>query len=290
MRPPAPRFKISAILRSALGTIMSHPVILFPFSIVAFVQLLLLEIIYFAPREPLRRFFEPLILRFDGEVFLHYPFNFFMMTRWFQKVQIPVYLFLSTYIIGVAIAVIRDINGDRKVCIGKLFRETLSSYVHLFIMGLLSVGLLAGFNYGYGFLVRRALQISSTSGIFFIIKQTVVLGMPYFNLLFAVLVTALFAFVLPVIVIEKKKIFGAIMQNFRLLGGSFFCLAGIVLIPSLLYLPVILLRGSKQLFGDVLPPEMWGVLLVVSVFVLLLIDALQYTAITTLYLLKKEIK
>jgi len=290
MAAVTPRFKTIAILRSALGTIMSHPVVLFPFSIVAFVQLLVLEVIFFAPREPLRQFFSPMIHRFAGEVYLHYPFNFFLLNRWFQKVQIPIYLFLSAYLIGVVIAVIRDINSEEKVRIGKIFKETLSLYVHIFVSAALSVGILYGFTFAYGLLIRRAIAISSTSGIFFLVKQTVLVGAPYFNLMFAVFITALFAFVLPIIVIEKKKVFSAIIHNFRLLGGSFLCLLGVVFVPSFIYLPVLLLRSNKHLFGDVLAPEMWGVLMVVSIFVLLLIDALQYTGITILYLLKKETK
>ena len=221
---------------------------------------------------------------------MHYPFNYVLLNKWFQQVQVPVYVIFNSFFIGAAVLIIHNINNDKSVKMKTVFKKTLSSYIHLIVACVVAVVVLFGLSSFYGLLMRRALTIRSISGIFFMIKQAVLLGAPYVNLLFAVIVTSVFAFVIPIIVIEKKKVFSAIILNFKNLWKSFFVVFTVIFLSGLIYVPILLLRSSGQLFRTVMIPEAWGITLIISVFVSLFIDALQYTAITTFYLLKKESK
>ncbi|MCK5082424.1 MAG: hypothetical protein KAR31_05915, partial [Candidatus Omnitrophica bacterium] len=112
---------------------------------------------------------------------------------------------------------------------------------------------------------------------------------PYVNVLIGIFITTLFAFVFPVIMIEKKKIFAAIIGNFRALWGSCWFVFFMVAIPTLFYLPVIVLRtGISSPEMVVVFPSIQILALVLSVLVMFVIDMVVYTAITTYYLLKKE--
>lgn len=279
------------LLKSSFDTIINNPVILLPFTMVAFIQLLILEIIFFAPRYPLSIFFAPLIRKLEGEIFLHYPFNFVVMTKWFQSVQIPVYIILNSFFIGMTVLVIDLINNEKKVNLGQVFRQTLSRYVHLLVASGISVVLMYGVTTLYStLLIRRALMIRSTNGIFYMIKRAVLDGAPYFNLLFAIFLTALFAFVVPLIVLERKKIVAALVLNFKYLWRSFWFIFLVILLPGLLYIPVLLLKTNGKLFETILIPEVWGLIIIFSIMLTLFIDAIQYAAITTYYLLTKETK
>lgn len=278
------------LLRSAFSTLLENPSVLFPFACIAFVQFLLLEVIFFAPRFPLNVFFGQVISRLHGEAYLHYPFNYFLLSQWFQMAQIPIYILCNSFFLGVAVSIIALINSDKAVHMKNVFRQTLSVYIHLFVAAGLSILLMSGISFGYSFLIKRAEMIRSDSGIFYIIKRIVIEGAPYFNLLSAVVVTAMLAFIIPIIVIERKKIFQAIVENFKLLTRSFFFILVVVLLPALLYLPIILLRSNRRILSEFASPEVWGWLIVVSVVVTLLIDAIQYAAVTIYYLLKKESK
>lgn len=277
-----------AHLRFAFNTLFNNPVIFFPFCVVAFIQILALEILFFAPRYPLSIFFGPIISKMRGDIFLHYPYNFLLLTEWFQKIQLPIYVFFTSFFIGSAVAIIQHINNDEGVRVKDVFRRTFSAYVHLLVIALISVSVLFGLSHVYRLLMNRAVLIRSTSGIYFILKQVILVGAPYFNLLQAVFVTTLFAFVIPIIIIEKKKVGEAIILNFKNLWGSFWFLLTIIALPLLLYLPILLMRTASRHLNQEILPEAWGVFLLIGTLILLFIDATQYTAITTLYLYKKE--
>ncbi len=278
------------ILQSSLYTIINNPTILFPFCISAFIQLLILEILYFAPRYPLNIFFGPIIGRVWGEQFLHYPFNFTLLPKLFQMIQIPIYIFIGSFFIAMAVAIIIRINDGKTVHIKQTIKEISSSYVHVVIIALIGYLLVLSFFKIYGILFNRALLIHSQNGIFYWLKKIIIDGTPYFNLLLSVIAATIFAYVIPIIIIEKKKIFTAIWINFKTLWNSFWSTFCIVLLPSLLFVPVILFRISISKGKGMGSPELGLIILILSIIVMVLIDSIVYTGITIFYLLRKEDK
>src|SRR3989338_1577229 len=275
--------KIIPLLRSTMVALVEHKIILFPFCIIAFLQLFILEILYFAPRYPLNLFFGPLIRRLWSENFLYYPLNLLLLPKLFQSIQIPLYIFVSSFLIAVAISIIASVNSDKKVQFQKAVKENLWAYVHVVIASTIIFAVVLGLFKVYGLVFNRALLIAAQSGVKFWIKQVIILGAPVINLLISIFVTVLFAYVLPIIVIERKKIFAALILNFQVLWKSFWFTFAVVLIPSLLYLPILLLRSTTPL-GNVLP-DLRVILIVLSIIVIVAIDAIVYSALTTLYLL-----
>lgn len=279
-----------ALLNSAFNTLITNPAAFFPLVMLGLIQLFLLEILFFAPREPLSHFFGQIIMRTEGEIFMHYPFNFAMIARWFHRLQTPLFVLLGSYFLGCTVAVINTINNGKTVKMRGIFKSTFSRYLHLLMAALLMVGFLKLMTMGYDVLTRRALQIRSTSGIYFLVKQAVLTGKPYFHLLMSIVVTTIFAFVFPQIVIDQKRVFPALLGNFKLLWGSFWFMFFVLILPAVVYLPVIVLKANKQFFGTGIFPEMSLLLIILGVVVSILIEAVQYTAITSYYLLKKESK
>jgi len=271
---------------SAVSSLFTHPEILYPYAIIAFVQFLVLEILYFYPRYPLSIFFEPLITRIYSPEFMHYSANLALLPKLFQTTQVPMYILMNSFFIGVAIAIIVAINEDKKIVMKKIFNETLKSYIHLALASLVMFLVIFGIFKIYGMVTERALMIGATEGPKFLIKTIVLKGAPYFQFVISVLVTTLFAYVLPVIVVDKRKIFSALIQNFKTVFSSFFFTFFVVLIPSLLYVLILLVRMN---FSSKLPAPEWQVgLIAVNILVLIFIDAVVYTAVTTYYLLQKE--
>jgi len=167
-------------------------------------------------------------------------------------------------------------------------RYILGRYIHIFAAALISFCTFFGLYKLYGFATDLFLRSSSVDGIFFIVKTIVSHGVPYANLLIGVFVTALFAFVFPIIVIDKQKIFAAIGLNFKNLWGSFWYIFIVVLIPTLFYLPILFLRSNINGLANATIPEIRVLALVISVLVTMFIDVTIYTAVTSFYLLKKE--
>jgi len=284
----APKHHIIPQLRGAIDTFVNNPVILIPFLTIAFIQLLILEMLYFFPRFPLSMFFNPIVTTLWGGEFVHYPNNFIILPKLFQNAQVFLYLFVSCFFIAVAISIISNINNGQKINVWAICRETLGQYVDIFAGALISFGLFFGLHKLYNILMTQVLSASSVDGIFLVMKKFIAYGTPFVNLLFGVIVTTLFAFVFPVIVIEKKRIIAAIGLNFKHLWGSFWFIFSIVLLPTLLYVPVLLLRDNLGGIAQTIMPEIRVIAFVISILVTMIIDVIIYTAITTYYLLKKE--
>lgn len=288
MNVKSPNRQLFSLLRESVNSYVVNPVILFPFATIAFIQLLVIEIIYFSPRFPLVRFFGPMIQRLEGEAYLHYPNNFMILPKWFQIAQYFIYIFIGSFLTAVAIAIIANLNSNKKTNFSSAVRETLPQYVHIALAAIITFAVFYGLTGVLGLIVRRAVQIKSQTGIFYVIKAIVLYGLPYYNLLIGVLVTTVFAFVFPAIVIDRKKIVPALLVNFRYLWKSFWFLFVVILIPTLFYVPVLLLRNNFGSSMDMTFQELKPALMVLSVLAMLFIDAAIYTALATYYLMKKE--
>jgi hypothetical protein len=272
------------VLRTAYNIILTNPVVFYPLWIMAFVQLFILEIFFFAPRQPLAGFFAPLITNLHGETFLHYPYNFALLIKWFDKVQIPLYVFFDSFFLGAMVLIIDQINDDKPVDLKKVFKTAFFRYIHLCLIAALSAGLILKLTSSYQMAKKHFL---ADPGAPWFLKKPVFYGDGVVNLMISVLVLSIFAFVIPIIMIEKKNFFSALVLNFKNQLKSLWLVFILILLPSLLYVPIFLLRMSWQKVDALPVPELSGALLVVSVFVWLFIDAMRYTAVTTYYLLEQ---
>jgi len=270
------------LLKGSVDTFINNPIILIPFITIAFVQLFALEVLYFSPRFPLSTFFNPIIATLWGADFIHYPNNVIIIQKLFPYIQALIFIFISSFFIAVAIGIIAAINNGTKIDFPSACKNTLGHYIHILAGALISFCTFFGLYKLYHIALNSILNSSSVDGIFFIAKKVLLQGTPYVNLLIGVFVTAMFAFVFPIIVIDKRKILAAIGLNFKNLWGSFWYIFGVVLVPTLFYLPVLLLRNNISGLVDVTVPEVRVLVLVASVIVTMFIDAAIYTAITSL--------
>lgn len=278
------------LLRTAINTLAENPIILFPLCISVFFQLLALEILYFSVRFPLSVFFGPIIKRLWGETYLHYPFNFVLLPKLFYYAQVAIFIFLGGFLCAMAVALIASINSEKKATVKSAFKETLPRYIHIFVASVLSFSLFSVLSIPYQMLAKRILISKSEKAILPYLKATITHGDPYFMLLIGVIASALLAFLIPVIVVEKKKIIAALIHNFKTLYRSFWFIVAVILVPTLLYVPVLLLRNSVSATADMALPGIPLLVVILSVFVTLAIDAAVLTATTIYYLSKREHK
>jgi len=283
-------FRSITLLRTSVNTFLGHSTILYPLLLIAFIQLLTLELLYFYPRFPLNVFFGPIVRRLWSEGYLHYPFNFALLPQLFYYAQLLIYIFIGAFLSAVAIEIIAAVNNEKRTSFKTAVRKTLPAYVHIFILSILSLSAVFGLSQAYGLLIQRALKLRAETGILSIIKKTILYGAPYADLLLGVIVTTALAFTIPIIVIERKKIFAALILNFRMLLRSLFFVFTIVLLPTLLYVPILLLRSNFMATVSQNMPIFQFIVLMLSVLVTIFIDATVLTATTTFYLHKKEDK
>ncbi len=281
---------VIALLKSSLVTIVTHQTVIQPFIVIGFIQLLILELLYFGPRFPLAAILAPLIKYHYGELVLHYPFHVVILPSLFENLilQILIYIFITSYFICVAIAIINAINNDKKITLGSAMRQVVGQYIYITIAALIIFLSIKGLSKVYSLVLKRAFLIHSETGIFYLLKLVVIKGAPYFNILINVFVMTFYAFLYPSLVIEKKKIHTALIANFKKLFRHFWFVFIVILLPALLYVPVLLLQTNVSKLGAANFPELRILLLILSIIVIIVTDMIIYTALTTYYLLRQE--
>jgi len=276
------------LLRSSVNSLVSHPIILWPFVTIAFVQLIFVEILYFAPRFPLNNFFGPIIQRFFGEAYLHYPFNLVILSQLFQYGQIPLYIFVSSFFIAMGILIIFHINNNRRIHLRQVAQDTWAQYVHIVVAAIVMALALYWTYTLYGILAQKVLRSVVSMGIIPFLKVIIVKGSTFFYLLIGTFMTTLFAFVFPIIMIEKVKIFPAILKNFQNFISGGWTLWIVIFVSTLLYLPVLILRQNVLKLIDKSFPEISLLIVIFGILITIFMDAIIYTAITTYYLWQRE--
>ena len=140
----------------------------------------------------------------------------------------------------------------------------------------------------YGLLINQALKIHSTQGILFWIKKTVILGFSPVQFISNIFITALLVYVIPIIILEQKKIFKALVDNFKILSGSFWSTIIIVCVPMVFYIPVLIIRNNTGFLIKMTSPEIQIFIIALGIMVTAGINTFVLMAATTYYLYKKE--
>ncbi|MDE2222724.1 MAG: hypothetical protein KGK03_06610 [Candidatus Omnitrophica bacterium] len=284
--PVAP--KPISILKSVLTLLTRYPIIFYPLVISIFLQLLVLEILFFAPRPPLSVFFGPLISRIWGQAYVHYPYNFYLLPKLFYYAQSLLDLLVGSFLLAVSIRIIGAYNNNERMKPKKALKDCLPSYLHVFLAACLSYAFFFGFAKLYHRLYIWAAAIQAPGGIHGTIKKIVMASEIPVQFLAGVFITALFVYVVPIIVLEKKKIFGALWQGLKMFFRSFWVTLFFVLIATVFYLPVLIARDRIDLITSSMFPEMELIVLVLSVICATLLDCVISAAAVTYYLYSKE--
>ncbi len=279
-----------SLFKAAINTYLSNPIILLPLILLTFIQLLILELLYFYPRYPLLIIFKPIVTRIWGEMYLHYPFNFALLPELFSRLQVIIYVLVGAFLNAVTVEIIAAVNSDRKITFSSALRKTLGRYVHILVYAALSIGSLIGLSKIYGLLIQRAMKIGSETGILAAIKNTIIYGAPGAELLIGIIVTTLLAFTLPLIIVERRNIFSALAQNFRYILRSFIFVFLLVLLPTIIYGLILLLRSPFMAPISQTIPSFQIFVLISSILLTIFIDATVLTATTMYYLHIKENK
>lgn len=278
-----------SILRSTVNIFNpANKEIFYPYIIIVFISLVALEIFYFLPRFPLSIFFGPIISRIWEESYLHYPMNLILLPKMFLFAQTLIYLFISGFLITTVILMVSAINNDARVSFKVSFRKALPLYVYILLYTLLTLAFFQLFDNAYGLLIKRAIKIHSTTGIFFLIKKFVFWAAPYVQFLYGIIVTAFFIYIPILIVLEQKKFLGALAGNLKIILGSFWMTFMIILIPTLSYLPLLLLRDNIGKLAEITSPDIQVFILALSIFITNGINMFITAAATTYYLYQKE--
>lgn len=276
---------IKKVFNTTLQSLKNKPALFSPFIIFAVIQVMALIFLYLIPRMPLRAVFGPIIKTLWNESFLHYPTNFFLLPKLANLSNMALSVIAGSALTGTAIVMIFDVYNKKHSKLGKAFKSALKQYISLFIVVLVFT---AAF-----YIFTKIVLISLTKYFLAGHSRLLFLGARIWmgpillciNFIIALFIQSAFAYSLPVLMIENKKIINSIVKSFVLFKKFFVPTIALVGLPTLLYIPIIALIGNSGLLIDKFFPEIIMLVLFLSIIVSsLIIDPLITVSTTLLYL------
>ncbi|MDO8749217.1 MAG: hypothetical protein Q7J72_08925 [Candidatus Omnitrophota bacterium] len=263
------------VWRMTFGLFKQNPNVLIPFLLVGLVDVVLLFMIYLAPQPPLSALLGPPIRVFWGERFLHYPFNLLLIPQLFDIARIFSTALMGVLMTGAAVRMLKEAHSGIKPDIVLGLSNSLRVYLKLLVIWLVMFGLVS--------VVFKALP-----AIFHFkqhIASQMVLGACF---LISILIQALFIYAIPAVIIEEKKIWPAIKRSVSFCQSAFLPTLILVGLPTLVYIPMVILKGKLPFLMSKTFPELVVVFVGLGIVISVIMDCLITSSTTVLFLNKRK--
>lgn len=266
-----------SVFQTLVRLVREKTFLIIPFIVLAVCNFCALILIYLGPRYPLSKFFAPPVRKIWGDQFLHYPQNFSLLPKLYNYAHTFISFTIGlcvTAILIILIAHVLENKKKKKLKISTVFVRFATKYVPMLIF----FAVFYGFNKMlFSLMGKMLLALLADSDV---LVYCHLVG----NFLLSLILQMLFAFVFPAILLSGGGLFSAIKENFSLVFKNMKEVFIIVLIPSLLYLLVIInMLLMPQLMARFEPEIMLGSLSF-NIIMTVMIDFLITGATTILYL------
>lgn len=282
-------FSLRSIYQFTFHSLKSQPKIFLPFLIFAAVETVFLFFIYVAPRVPFRIVLGPPIRAFWGEGFLHYPANFLLLPKLASMSRTFLSVILGSLTTGLAVGMVCEIYNKKTTKLLSIFKSTIKKYVALFgVVFFITIIFYALAKLTFICLSRYFMAGHAT---LLSLKPAFWLGpiLVSINLLIGIFVQAAFVYAIPILIVENKNLFKVIIESFVLFTKLFIPTMVLVILPILLYIPIIVLQyNTSCLINNVFPESVLIISFVSLIISSLVIDFLITVSTTFLYLKNKE--
>ncbi|MDD5680419.1 MAG: hypothetical protein PHI59_04170 [Candidatus Omnitrophica bacterium] len=239
---------------ASLELMTKKPVVILPFFIVVFLECLALELIFFSTRRPLSFIADPIIRKLYGEAFVHYPYNLIILPKSFYYAQMAIYIFAGVFLTAISVNIFKNMTAGLPVKVKALVQNASKRYLSFAGLGIILIVLVVLLKNVDSYISLRLIRFSSKY-IPEIVSRFGYLG---FSLLlfFSNLIIQVFTIsAVPLMVIWKKPLLkaltGSIVFGFR----NFLSVFKLMLLPFMIYLPVVLLKGYADTLAAKTLPE-----------------------------------
>lgn len=248
------KINIRKIWISSFDLMVRRPIVLLPFIIIAFFEGLALELVYFSTRKPISLIADPIIRKFSGEAFLHYPFNLTKLPEYFYDLQILIYVLIGVFLMAISVNIVKNIRQELPLKTNALINNASRKYLSFVLWGIIVVVLT--------FLLVKADEFIFSKIIPLLSKQfpqisqvSYSLGSIIFIFLTNIILQTFLVLVLPILVIRKASLLKAMAGGIALGARYFFKVFLLIFLPFLVYFPVTLLKTTSVDLGNKFFPE-----------------------------------
>lgn len=256
------------IFRETAVTIASNPVVIFLFAFLALVQAAALTVLFLSHSAPFNALLGPVIRRFWGERFLHYPDNFLLLPKLFAHAETVVVTLVGLVITGAAIQLVASARSQEYAStIVKAFSQSFRRYA-----GMLLVWLVIFFSLRHG--ARAAFDALPNVGL-----------VPHFAALFVIFLASqiLTAFLFPALFLSGKKYWAALADGVNLAFKNLPALTMLLIVPVAVTVALSFVKTLSPMISKN-HPDMVLVILYLSILVTTAVDIFITSATAILYL------
>ena len=256
---------------SSFDFIKTNTIVILPFMFIAFFETLALELIYFSTRKPLSLFVNPIIMKFLGENFVHYPGNLLFLPQAFYYAQILIYIFISIFMTAISVNIFKNAKAKLPIKADALIKNAFKNYISYIIYAIIVIFLIILLKRADTFIFTKLTQaffknLPNVASKFYFIGVSL-------SLFFANVILEVFlVLTIPAMVIQKKPLFKALWASLYLGFRNFFSIFGLIFLPFLAYLPVTLLKSMSMPLADKMFPEINLYITVMGIIIALFID------------------
>lgn len=266
-----------------------NPIIFTPLIIAAFLECLVLEISYFAARLPLSGIFGPIIRKFFGEQFLHYPSNLVLLPKLFYYGQIAIYILAGAVLAGATVQIFVNIRTGHPVIPKAIIKSTARRYLSFVGYALIYIILMAILEKGGGFVLSKSSRLIS-SHLFKISPQIYSIGASKFSFFTFVIVQTFLMMTIPIMITEKKPLLKAILGSIAISARNFIKVFCLILLPFLLYLPLVFMRTFVAAIMNKTFPEASFYVTLLGIVMSIFVDSFVIVSVTQFLLDTKKAK
>ena len=257
---------------------MKNLTTLVPFLVYAIIQAFILYSLVNFVHSPFANILIPLIRKLFGELALHYPTFFHILTPLYSQINTVLSGVLGIIVVGMATHLFALNFRNRNTNIGQAFKITIPKYGSLFIVWIIESILTLIMIIGFPQLINILFQ----PGYYF----SRIIG--FAGLFLGITVTSIFAYTTVLIVLAQKKLFESISLTYLIFRKNMSTSLLLVAVPTLLYFPINYLSGKSVILITKFSPEIMATILGIGILISSFSSYFQIGTITRFYLLLIE--
>ncbi len=267
------RYSIKQNWLGSLQFIMANPIVLVPFAIIAFIEGLALELLYFSSRRPISFLVSPIIRKLFGEGFVHYPGNLLLLPKLFYYAQVVIYIIVGVFLAAAAISIFKTIDSNQSLKLDSIIKKSAKRYASFITYGLLLIVLLFLLKKADIFVLSKFFRLASRYVPNLAVKLLPFVR-PIMLFLTSIILQTFLILTIPIMVLRKKSLLKALGGSIYLGARNFLSLFTLIFLPFLLYFPISLLKLKvvSLKLTDLTFPEINLYIIVAGIIVSIFID------------------
>ena len=248
------KIRVRDIWISSIEIMSKKPVVLAPFAIIAFLELLALELLYFAPQKPLMYLANPIIRKFFGPSYTHYPNNLLILPKFFYVAQLAIYIIFGVFLSAITVSLVKNIRRKLPLTMKAVLRNNYARYASYLMYGIFIALVVYFSRKGSIYLFSKFFAFVS-SHIPMTISKYLPILLPPALYIANIIINVFFILVIPIIVIKRSMLIKAIGESIYYGFRYFLKLFVLMFVPYLLYFPIALLKNFPGTIATRVHPE-----------------------------------